>query len=431
MADPPHISPSDPYSSALEFLYELRWLGIKLGLENTRRLAELMGNPQDKLHFIHVAGTNGKGSTCAILESIYRAAGYRVGLFASPHLVSFRERLQVNRQWISRSEVIEGARRLREFLALFPPHQMPTFFEVVAVLALDYFAQAECDIVMWETGMGGRLDATNIVTPLCSVITNVQFDHQQWLGNTLAEIAAEKAGIIKPGAPVVSAADASEARDVIQDVARRQGAKLIWVAPGNAQRPPLSEIQLPLQGQHQRLNAAMALAVAEELQGQLPVPSKAIERGLRSVELPGRFQILKSPKGNLTILDGAHNPAGARALRLALDAAGFSERDPTLILGAVQEKDWAAMCQELLPIAQEVILVPLTNSRGAAPSDLLSACRQLHPGTVARAADSVADALAETESSPLRVIAGSLYLVGEALDLLEPPREAHGDRGVE
>src|SRR5207248_6505529 len=249
------------YREAIRFLYELRWFGLKLGLENTFKLAALAGNPQNKLRFIHVAGTNGKGSTCAMLESIYRAAGLRVGLFTSPHLVSFRERIQVNRRLIGEADVVrlvgeikdliedgwpqpeaaaddvaasfslrnsnagahslkaaatsEDERRKPKLAATDASH--PTFFEVVTVMALRYFAEQKCDLVIWETGMGGRLDATNIVTPLASVITNIQFDHQQWLGNTPAEIAAEKAGIIKPGVPVITATDAPEALRVIKE----------------------------------------------------------------------------------------------------------------------------------------------------------------------------------------------------------------------
>src|SRR6266851_8090857 len=195
------------YADAIRLLYDLRLFRTKLGLDNTRMLAALAGNPQDQLPFIHVAGTNGKGSTCAMLESIYRAAGLRVGLFTSPHLVSFGERVQVDRQVIAADEVARAVSELQPLLGTFPRDAHPTFFEVVTVMALRYFAEQKCDSVVWETGLGGRLDATNIVTPLASVITNVQFDHEEWLGHTLAEIAAEKAGIIKPGVPVITAAE--------------------------------------------------------------------------------------------------------------------------------------------------------------------------------------------------------------------------------
>src|SRR5215471_16767396 len=185
------------YAEAIQFLYNLRWFGTKLGLANTYKLAALAGDPQQCLRFIHVAGTNGKGSTCAMLESIYRAVGLRTGLFTSPHLISFGERIQVNRQPISEPEVVRQVHELQLSLLQFPAEEHPTFFEVVTVMALRHFAAQKCDVVIWETGLGGRLDATNIVTPVASVITNAQYDHQQWLGETLALIAAEKAGIIK------------------------------------------------------------------------------------------------------------------------------------------------------------------------------------------------------------------------------------------
>ena len=172
------------YPEAIQFLYDLRLFGAKFGLENTLKLAALAGNPQNQLRFIHVAGTNGKGSTCAMLESIYRAAGLRVGLFTSPHLVSFRERIQVNRQLVSENDVVRLVEELQPLLKQFPDGHHPTFFEVVTVMALKFFAEQKCDLVIWETGLGGRLDATNIVTPLASVITNIAFDHQQWLGDT-------------------------------------------------------------------------------------------------------------------------------------------------------------------------------------------------------------------------------------------------------
>src|ERR1043166_1776647 len=194
------------YSEAIQFLYDLRMFGAKLGLENTFKLAELAGNPQERLRFIHVAGTNGKGSPCGMLESICRAAGLRPGLFTSPHLVSFAERIQIDRQPISQPEVVRLVKDLRPLLKTFPPRAHPTFFEVVTIIALRYFAEAQCDIVIWETGLGGRLDATNIVTPLASVITSIALDHEKWLGSTLAEIAREKAGIIKPTVPVITSA---------------------------------------------------------------------------------------------------------------------------------------------------------------------------------------------------------------------------------
>src|SRR5215475_13021130 len=223
------------YSEAIQFLYSLRWFGTKLGLTNTFKLAGLAGNPHHQLRFIHVAGTNGKGSTCAMLESIYREAGLRVGLFTSPHLVSFGERIQVNREPIPESEVVSLVMEMQSLLKHFSIEEHPTFFEVVTVMALRYFSRQQCDLVIWETGLGGRLDATNIVTPLASVITNVQYDHQKYLGETLASIAAEKAGIIKPRIPIITATDAPEALPVIVETALGQESPLTVVSPADTE----------------------------------------------------------------------------------------------------------------------------------------------------------------------------------------------------
>ncbi len=322
------------YSEAIQFLYDLRLFGAKFGLENTFKLAALAGKPQDRLRFIHVAGTNGKGSTCAMLESIYRTAGLRVGLFTSPHLVSFRERIQVNRQLISEADVVRLVEALQPSLKQFSADHHPTFFEVVTLMALKFFAEQKCDLVIWETGLGGRLDATNIVTPLASVITNIQFDHQEWLGDTLEKIAAEKAGIIKTGVPVITSVEEPEAMAVIEKAAREKNAPLVnfkswegWRAAvpnqnqsGSPTRRPSPIAKLPLPGEHQKLNAALALATVETLQGAIPVSDPAVRTGLETVSWPGRLQRVALPNGRRFLLDGAHNVAGAKALREAMSS---------------------------------------------------------------------------------------------------------------
>ncbi|HMJ63781.1 MAG TPA: Mur ligase family protein, partial [Candidatus Binatia bacterium] len=229
------------YEDAIKSLYGLQLFGANLGLENTQKLAALCGSPHEQLRFIHVAGTNGKGSTCAMLESIYRAAGLRVGLFTSPHLISFRERIQINRQLITEEEVVAQVQHIQILLREFPKETHPTFFEVVTIMALRHFAANECDLAIWETGLGGRLDATNIVTPLASVVTNVQLDHEKWLGKTIEEIAFEKAGIIKPEIPVLTCAS-EPALSVIAKVARSSKAPLSVVAE------PLGNMELALTG---------------------------------------------------------------------------------------------------------------------------------------------------------------------------------------
>jgi dihydrofolate synthase/folylpolyglutamate synthase len=417
------------YREAIEFLYELRWLGVKLGLEHTRELAGRRGNPHEALRFIHVAGTNGKGSTCAMLAAIYRAAGLKVGLFSSPHLVSFRERIQVNGHPIPENEVTARVTEFREVLREFPPDRMPTFFDVVTVLATEHFLAQGCDLVIWETGMGGRLDSTNIVTPVASVITNVQFDHQQWLGHTLPEIAAEKAGIIKPGIPVLTAARDPEVLKVIRAVAHHQEAPLTELPAAVEDQPPLDRLQLSLHGRHQRLNAALALATVDVLEPLLPVPTAARTEGLQTVRLAGRFQILQPDGAPVTVLDGAHNPCGAMALRSALEER-FAGQRPTMILGSLQEKDWPGFCNALLPLAGRVLLVPVASTRAARPDELLPVCRQIASQLRISECPSLSDALQQSATDSLRIISGSLYLVGEALTLLAPNRDLVDERGL-
>src|SRR6266542_80962 len=376
------------YAEAIQFLCRLRMFGAKFGLENTRKLAALAGHPHERLRFIHVAGTNGKGSTCVMLESIYRTAGRRIGLFTSPHLVSFAERMQVNRQLILERDIVRLAAEMRVLLEQgwgqpaagahrdragretpsgaagaggSPGAAHPTFFEVVTVMALRYFAEQGCDLVIWEAGLGGRLDATNIVLPLASVITGIDFDHQQWLGDGLDQIAAEKAGIIKPGVPVITAATLGHGLEVIAETARRLNAPLHLVGP--AASPPgempgvvsgvgVEEISsvpansaaslrpaLPLLGEHQKLNAALALSTVRVLSGRLPVKERVIVDGLSRVDWPGRMQLVKTADGQSFLLDGAHNAGSAAALRAAF-AHEFGDVKPVLLLGVLADKDW-------------------------------------------------------------------------------------------
>jgi len=293
------------YSEAIEFLYSLQLFGSRPGLETTRALAALCGNPHEKLRFIHVAGTNGKGSTCAMLESVYRASGLRVGLFTSPHLVAFGERMQVNRKMISEDEVARLVAQMQGLLGKFPRDFHPTFFEVITVMALNFFVREQCDLVIWETGLGGRLDATNIVTPLASVITNIQFDHQSWLGDTLEKIAAEKAGIIKPGIPAITAASDPGALRVLQQTAEKNHSPFFQVTMDDTLRPPLSDVQLPLSGAHQRLNAAAAVCAVKILSAQLPVSEARLRDGLSKVIWPGRFQVHRRKDGSLVDVEGS------------------------------------------------------------------------------------------------------------------------------
>jgi dihydrofolate synthase/folylpolyglutamate synthase len=408
------------YHEAIEFLHGLTLFGSQFGLENPRQLAALAGNPQERLRFIHVAGTNGKGSTCAMLESIYRAAGLRVGLYTSPHLVHFSERIQVNRQPVPDADLARLVEQLRGAIHGADRGQAPdaiTFFEFVTVLALMYFAEQKCDLVIWETGLGGRLDATNIVTPLASVITNIQFDHERWLGDTLAKIAAEKAGIIKPGVPVISSVEEPTALAVIQATAQRSESSLTVVTRADVQCAPLDRIKLPLLGGHQRLNAALALATVRSLRAQLPVSEKAMGEGLSSVRWPGRMQLIELPGGRQLLLDGAHNPAGAATLRDAL-MEFFPGAKPALILGALADKDCRAICEILAPLAPRVICAPVKSERTAAAEAIADICRRANSDAKVGASAGLAEALQAVAGEPFVMIAGSLYLIGEVMELL-------------
>ena len=413
------------YAEAVQFLYGRRLFGANFGLANTRKLAALAGNPQEKLRFIHVAGTNGKGSTCAMLESIYRAAGLRVGLFTSPHLVSFRERIQVNRQLIPEAEVI----RLVEALRAANKENDATLFEFATVMALKFFAEQKCDLVIWETGLGGRLDATNIVTPLVSVITNIGFDHQQWLGDTLARIAAEKAGIIKPGVPVITATAVPEALAVIEKIAHEKNARLKLVTVDEVQSRLTGTLAPPLLGEHQKLNAALALATVEMLQRQIPVSAEKIRAGLAAVDWPGRLQLVARTGGQKVLLDGAHNVAGAEVLRAALEL-DFAGVRPLLIFGTLADKNWPDICRILAPLADKIFTVPVASARTTDARELAAAFRSANPAAEVVVAANFSEALNASKDEPFVVVTGSLYLVGEALERLGLSPGGAGERGL-
>ena len=413
------------YAEAIQFLYGLQMFGANFGLEPTRRLAALAGNPQEKLRFIHVAGTNGKGSTCAMLESIYRAAGLRVGLFTSPHLVSFRERIQVNRRLIAESEVV----RLIEELRIANQNNEATLFEFATVMALKYFAEQNCDLVIWETGLGGRLDATNIVTPLASVITNIAFDHQQWLGDTLEKIAAEKAGIIKPGVPVITAASQMEVLQVIANIAREKNAEFIPVGQASNLSKADWTPTLPLIGEHQGMNGALAVRVAAVLKKQIPVKESGICQGLADVCWPGRLQLIQKPNGQKILLDGAHNVAGAEALRASLEQS-FGGMKPAFIFGALADKDWPDICQRLAPLAEKIFTVPVASERTADPVAVAKVFRAATPKSVVASFQNLSAALNACQDEPFLVITGSLYLIGEALEQLGYSPAEGGERGL-
>jgi len=400
------------YTEALAWLYSLQRFGIKLGLENIRRLIAETHVDLGGARVIHVAGTNGKGSVCAMIDSICRAQKYRTGLFVSPHLVTFRERIRIDGEMISENEVAAGLTNIRKLVADWEPH--PTFFEIATALALKHFTEAKIDIVILETGLGGRLDATNVVQSNVAVITPIAFDHEKWLGDSLEKIANEKAGIIKAQTPVVSGPQLPEAEKVIRDRATECEAPLQFVDEAYAKSP------IALRGEHQKLNAAIAIAAIRA--ANVEIDEAAVTRGLAAVEWPGRFQCWDKR----TVIDGAHNPAAARILTQTWREI-FGDERATMILAILSDKDLHGICEALAPIANSVLLPKIRSERAADPEELAqtlaSVCRAgASPAgnrsgcpTISIAA-SVADAFdkAREKRDPI-LITGSLHFAGEAL----------------
>jgi dihydrofolate synthase/folylpolyglutamate synthase len=399
------------YSDAIQFLSGIQVFGQQLGLETMSALLERLGNPHNGLRFLHIAGTNGKGSVAAMSQAALTAAGYRTGLYTSPHLVSFCERIQINSQLIPETEVAALVEEIKPLLVTTPRH--PTLFEVVTAMALLHFQRRGADVVVWETGLGGRLDATNVVTPLVSVITNIGFDHTQYLGDTLAKIAAEKAGIIKPGIPVVTAAE-GEPLEVIRRVCAERHS-LLTVVTGGVNRTPLL-------GSHQAVNCAVAEAGLRA--SGLKITDEQMQTGLARTRWPGRFEIVRQQP--LTVLDGAHNPQGAEALAATLREQ-FNGRKLTLILGVLRDKDYSAVCRILAPLAARILCVPVASERTTTAEEIAFVCRP----AAAEVCRDVAEAYAKAAGADVVVITGSLFLIGEAMARLQGSTASEQERKLQ
>jgi dihydrofolate synthase / folylpolyglutamate synthase len=415
---PGEVSRPLTYKQALAWLYSLQRFGIKLGLENTQRLlAELRvgpgsarapravssASPEISLaaKIIHVAGTNGKGSVCAMIDAILRAQGFHTGLFTSPHLITFRERIRLNGEMVTEEAVANGLTAIRDLVTDWDPH--PTFFEVTTALALKCFSEAKINTVILETGMGGRLDATNAIQSDVSVITPIDFDHEKWLGQSLGEIAAEKAGIIKRKVPVVSAAQRPEAEEAIRARAAECEAPIEYVAASYSQTP------IALAGSYQGQNATLAIAALRA--AKIDIGESAIVRGLANVEWPARFQRWDER----TIIDGAHNPAAARVLADTWREF-FSDQRATLILAVLSDKDLRRICAALAPISDYVLLPKIRSARGGAPEELAKVLADIAPSLPYSIAPSIAGALSKARLRPHPILlTGSLHFAGEAL----------------
>ncbi|MDX2031455.1 MAG: folylpolyglutamate synthase/dihydrofolate synthase family protein [Blastocatellia bacterium] len=426
------------FDQSLHYLYSLgnELLAMKLGLESVRALAEAFDRPQERFPAVHIAGTNGKGSTSAMVEAIALAAGVRAGLYTSPHLVSITERVRVDGTAISEAEFARLATRVREagerLVASGRLSAVPTFFEQATMIAYLHFAEREVELAILEVGLGGRLDATNVCRPVLTAITPVDYDHQQYLGDTLAAIAGEKAGILKSGVPVVVAPQAAEAMAVIVDRSRETGAPLIavearlreaavvpvdephdrWQAGIHRLRYDGADVRINLRGRHQAVNAMTAILLAEGLRERgYSIPREAIVAGLERVTWPGRLEMVSmGASAPPLLLDGAHNPAGSVVLRDFL-REHCSRAPLTMIFGAMADKAVDEMAAILFPLARRVILTRVDNPRAVDPARIAAPDdRLVHAENVRGALD---EAMRVTPVDGLICVCGSLCLVGE------------------
>jgi dihydrofolate synthase/folylpolyglutamate synthase len=414
------------YSSAVAYLYRLQKHGIKLGLETMTTLTACLGMPQNRYRTVHIAGTNGKGSTAAMAAAMLQTAGYRVGLYTSPHLVDFRERIRVNGEMIPESRVAQLTEQLQ---ALSQPELSPTFFEYTTAMAFQYFADTAVDVAVLEVGLGGRFDATNVVTPMACAITTIALDHQAYLGSTLSSIAFEKAGIIKPGVPVVLGRLDDDAWRTIEQVARERQAPVFRIGEHFHTEGEESQqfsyggvgmrydgLTCVLAGRHQLDNAACALALLEAAAPQgIVITSEAARTGLQAVNWAGRLEVVD--RRPTILLDGAHNPAAATALADFLTCADrlHPSRPVILVLGMMRDKDHRGFVEPLRSLVDEVVLTQADLPRSATAQELQSSLGDLlpHPHVMPSLSDAMALARQLATPDGLVCVTGSLMLVGE------------------
>lgn len=413
------------YDAAVSYLYNLQKHGIKLGLETMTALIARLGRPDTRYRILHIAGTNGKGSTAAMSAAMLQAAGHRVGLYTSPHLVEFSERIRVDGRMISEADIGRFAEVVQKAAE---PDLSPTFFECTTAMALQYFAEAQVDVAVLEVGLGGRFDATNVVTPVACAVTTIALDHQEYLGTTLSSVAYEKAGIIKPLVPVVVGRMSDEARETIEQVAEERGAPLSrlgreFAVAGMPERFRFSgrtrrydNLVCSLSGAHQVDNCACALSLIEAAgERGLDVGETAVREGLRTVQWPGRLEVVdRTP---LVVLDGAHNPAAAAAVAEYMQA--FRRVNPEsrviLVLGMMRDKDHLGFAKSFRGLVDQVVLTQAGLSRSATVDELYGALHELWPSARAEAvlADALTLARRLARTQDLICVTGSLMLIGD------------------
>ncbi len=390
------------YSESIDWLFSTQLFGIKLGLDGPRRLLkEYLAYPDHGVKVIHVAGTNGKGSTCAMIDAVARAAGNRTGLFTSPHLIDFRERIRVSGVEIPEEDCAAMLTELRALCATLDPH--PTFFEIALVLAMRWFRERDCEIIVLETGMGGRLDATTAVPADVCAITPIGLDHMQWLGETIEQIAAEKAGIFVEGKPAICAPQESGVRRVMEKEANERRSPLRFI------EAPLEGYPVALPGAHQRWNAALALECLHA--AGIHLDYGVVHHGLSTVRWPGRFEIF-SHAGREVILDGAHNPQGAEVLANTWREQ-YCDRKAVLVFSAVAAKDVSGILALLVPVASRIHFCPVDTPRALPVEELAASLPAGAPPYECHTGFDAAFDAAMLAEGPI-LVAGSLFLVGDA-----------------
>lgn len=418
----------DRYSETLEYLYNLRGGVIDLRLDRMERSLALFDHPEKKFPSLHIAGTNGKGSTAAMLQRVLSLAGFRTALYTSPHLVSFTERIRIGDDEISPDAVIElaGEVRKRSELAGVPL----TFFEFVTVMAFVYFARQQVDIGVIEVGLGGRLDATNVVSPLVSVITTISKDHEAYLGPDEQSIAREKAGIMKRGVPALCGKVSTDVARLMRAIALERGAAVFFLGVDfsfslknegvfdyTGIKHTFLDLKLGLRGRHQCSNAALAVAALELIDEHFPVPESQLRQGLMAVHWPGRLEVLSDRP--MILLDGAHNREGVQALVEELRTLR-GERRVKLLFAAMADKEWDLMLRDLSGTVDEVLFTRVAMERSAAPEQLVKAWSPSIPCRVdADAKNGLRTLVAESQPNDVVVVAGSLYLLGEIRPLAQ------------
>jgi len=411
------------YAESLSYLKSLNPSGIRLGLEPIASLLDRMGNPQDSCPSVIVAGTNGKGSVAAILASIFTAAGFKTGLYTSPDLVDFRERIRIDGEMISPKDVVDRLDDVKSHVT-----ETVSYFEFITAMAFAHFQQRKIDIAILEVGLGGRLDATNVVNPLVSVITNISREHEEYLGNSLAKIAREKGGVIKDGGVCVTAASQKSVLSVLSDICRERNARLFRLGKdftarkGNDAvfsyrgiRRNFSSLRSPFVGSHQIANAALALAAMEAIasaDARFSVPDEAVIEGLRSARWEGRLEVLG--RFPLFIVDGAHNPAGVATLRRALEN-DFTYRKLILIFGVMGDKNYRMMAKRLFPLADRILITRPPSERSLDPQVLALLASEFNDNVevLEEPEDALNRAFSLAGENDAICAAGSLYLVGE------------------